>query len=71
MKIVGLTDYTNQTQFKHFEQKRSKFNTPKNERKYCRNVHKKVGAHLQSVNNHYAKLKYKEMKTLEVTDYTN
>ena len=29
------------------------------------------GAHLQCVNNHYAKFKYKEMKTVGVADYTN
>ena len=28
-------------------------------------------AHLQCVNNHYAKFEYKEMKTVGVTDYTN
>ena len=29
------------------------------------------GAHLQCVNNHYAKFEKKEMKTVGVTDYTN
>ena len=29
------------------------------------------GAHLQCVNNHYAKLEYKVMDTVGVTDYTN
>ena len=29
------------------------------------------GAHLQCVNNHYAKFEYKEMNTVVVTDYTN
>ena len=29
------------------------------------------GAHLQCVNNHYAKFEYKGMKTVVVTDYTN
>ena len=29
------------------------------------------GAHLQCVNNHFAKFKYKEMNTVGVTDYTN
>ena len=29
------------------------------------------GAHLQCVNNHYAKFENKEMKTVGVTDYTN
>ena len=48
----------------------SKFNTRKNE-KAVSNVHKMVGAHLQCVNNHYAKFEYKGMKTIGVTDYTN
>ena len=30
-----------------------------------------VGAHLQCVNNHYAKFEYKKIKTVGVTDYTN
>ena len=29
------------------------------------------GAHLQCVNNYYAKFEYKGMKTIRVTDYTN
>ena len=40
-------------------------------RKYLSNVHKKGGAHLQCVNNHYAKFEYKGMNTVGVTDYTN
>ena len=35
------------------------------------NVHKIGGAHFQCMNNHYAKIKYKGMKTVGVTDYTN
>ena len=35
------------------------------------NVHKIGGAHLQWMVNHYAKIEYKGMKTVEVTDYTN
>ena len=35
------------------------------------NVHKIGGAHLQCVNNHYAKYEYKGMNTVGVTDYTN
>ena len=35
------------------------------------NVYKIVGAHLQYVNNHYAKFEYKRTKTVGVTDYTN
>ena len=34
-------------------------------------MHKIEGAHLQCVKNHYAKLEYKGMKTVRVTDYTN
>ena len=30
-----------------------------------------VGAQIQCVNNHYAKLEYKVMNTVGVTDYTN
>ena len=33
--------------------------------------HKIGGAHLQCVNNHYAKFEYKEMNTVGVTDYTS
>ena len=43
----------------------SKFNTP------LSNVHKMGGANLQCVNNHYAKLENKVMKTVAVTEYTN
>ena len=39
--------------------------------KYLSNVHKIGGAHLQCVNNYYAKFEYKGMKTVGVTDYTN
>ena len=40
-------------------------------RKYLSNVLKIGDAHLQCVNNHYAKFEYKGMKTIRVTDYTN
>ena len=40
-------------------------------RKYLSNVHKVRGAHLQCMNNHYAKFEYKGMKTVGVTDYAN
>ena len=40
-------------------------------KKYLKNVQQIEGAHLQSVNNHYAKLEYKAMNTVGVTDYTN
>ena len=45
----------------------SKFKTPKNEKKSL-NVHKIGGAHLQCVNNHYAKFEYiKGMNTVGVS----
>ena len=34
-------------------------------------MHKLGGAHLQCVNNYYAKFEYREIKTVGVTDYTN
>ena len=34
-------------------------------------MYKIGGAHLQCVNNHYARFAYKRMKTVGVTDYTN
>ena len=40
-------------------------------RKYLSNVHKMMDAHLQCVNNHNAKFKYKGMKSVGATDYTN
>ena len=47
------------------------FNTLKYNNKILSNVHKIEGAHLQCVNNHYAKFEYKVMKTaVVVTDYT-
>ena len=51
-------------------EKMSKFNSPKNKKIFVKCA-KIVGAHLQCVNNHYAKFEYKEMKTVGVTDYTN
>ena len=39
--------------------------------KYLLNVHLMEGAHLQCVNNHYAKFEYKDMNTVGVKDYTN
>ena len=52
------------------KEKMSLLNTSKM-RKYLSNVHKMGGAHLQCMNNHYAKFEYKGMKTVGVTDYTN
>ena len=37
-------------------------------RKYLSKVHKRVGAHPQRVDNHYAKFEHKGMKTLGVTN---
>ena len=34
-------------------------------------MHKIGGAHLQCVNNHYAKFEYKGLNTVGVADYTN
>ena len=34
-------------------------------------MHKIGGAHVQCMENHYAKFEYKGMKTVGVTDYTN
>ena len=42
----------------------SKFNSPKNEKKW--NVHKIGDAHLQCVNNNYAKFEYKGHKLMEL-----
>ena len=50
--------------------KMSKFNTRQKSGKKW-NVHKIEGAHLQCVNNHYAKFEYKEINTVGVSDYTN
>ena len=71
MKTVGVKDYTNQTPPRHLGWKKCLSSTPVKMWKYLSNVHKIKGAHLQCVNNHYAKFEYKEMKTVWVTDYTN
>ena len=71
MKIVGVTDYTNQTPPRYFGWEKCLSSTPVKMIKYLSNVHKIDGAHLKCVNNHYAKYEYKETKTVEVTDYTN
>ena len=34
-------------------------------------MHKIGGAHLQCVNNHYAKFEYEGLNTVQVSDYTN
>ena len=52
-------------------EKMSQVQHPPKMKKYLSNVHEMVGAHLQCVNNHYAKFENKEMKTVGVTDYIN
>ena len=65
MKTVGVTDYTNLTPPMHFGRKKCLSSTPvKNEKIFISNVHIIGGAHLQYVNNHYAKFRYKGMKTI-------
>ena len=71
MKIVGVTDYTNQTPTTHFGWKMHQSSTPVKNEKILSNVHKMVCSHIQCVNNHYAKIENKVMKTVGVTDYTN
>ena len=51
--------------------KMSKCNTRQKWKKYLLDRYKIGDAHLQCVNNHYAKFEYKVMKTVGVTDYTN
>ena len=70
-KNIGGTDYTNQTPSKHFTENNSKFKTPKRNKKILMKVYYVRRAHLQCVNNHYAKYENKRMKTFGVTDYTN
>ena len=48
----------------------SKFNSPKL-RKYLSNVHNIGGAHVQCLNNLYAKFEHYGIKSVGVTDYTN
>ena len=70
MKIVGVTDYTNQTPKAFRMEKMSKFNNPQNE-KICIKCSRNGRCTFQCVNNHCAKFEYKGMKTVGVTDYTN
>ena len=62
MKTAGVSDYTNQTPHKHFEW--IKYPCPTA-------VINKTIAHLQCMNNHYAKFKYYGIKIVGGTDYTN
>ena len=63
-KAVGVTDYTNYTPKAIRSEKNSKFNTRQKLREYFLNEHKIRDAHLQCVNNHYAKFEYKGMKSV-------
>ena len=64
MKTVGVTDYANYTPQAISSEKNSKFNTRQKLRKYLSNLHKIRDAHLQCVDNHYAKFEYKGMKSV-------
>ena len=64
MKTVGVTDYTNLTPIMHFGRKKCLSSTPVKIGKYLSNVHKIGGAHLQRMNNHYAKFQYKGVETI-------
>ena len=75
MKTFEVTDYTNLAPLKCCRQtdrweKYLSSTLIKNEKK-MNQFHKVEGAHLQCVNNHYAKFEYKGMNTVGVTDYTN
>ena len=76
MKTFGVTDYTNLVPLKCCGQKDGKkflSSTSIKNKKKMKQFHKIGGAHLQCVNNHYAKFEYKGMNTVVhvVTDYTN
>ena len=74
MKTLEVADYTQITQCKHSKGGvhiiMSTFKHFQKYNKILSNVHKIGGTHLQCVNTHYAKFEYKEMKTVEVADYT-
>ena len=58
MKTAQVTDYTNQTPPRHFGWKKlSKFNSPKNMKIIIKCAQNK-NAHVQCMNNHYAKFEY-------------
>ena len=76
MKTFRVTDYTNLAPLKCYgwtdRWEKCLGSTPiKNEKKTMKQSLKIVGAHLQCVNNHYAKFEYKGMNTVGVKDYTN
>ena len=51
-------------------EKMYKFNSPKNKKMFIKFA-QEGEAHVQCMNNHFAKFEYKGMKTLGVTDNTN
>ena len=57
MEIAGVSDYTNKTPPKHLGWTKCPRLTALKIR-YFINVHKIEGAHVQCMNNHYAKVKY-------------
>ena len=75
MKTFGVTDYTNLAPLKCCRQmdrqEKCLSSTPIKNEKKLKQFHKIKGAHLQCVNNHYAKFEYKGMNAVGVTDYTN
>ena len=77
MKTFGVTDYTNLAPHKMLRTdvqmgKKCLSSTPiKKKKKTMKQSHKIEGAHLQCVNNHYAKFEYKGMNTVGVKDYTS
>ena len=72
MKTIGV-QITKDRHPQAFQMKKMsyQFNTPQKKRKYLSIMHKIVFAHLQCVNNHYAKFEYKGMLSGAVTKYTN
>ena len=69
MKTFGVTDYTNLAPLYCCRQTdrwgKCLGSTPiKNEKKTMKQSHKTKGAHLQCVNNHYAKFEYKGINTV-------
>ena len=71
LNIKELKLLTNQIPPKHLGWKKCLTSTPLKYKKQLSNVHKIEGVHLHWVNNHFAKLEYKGMKTVGVIDYTN
>ena len=71
MKTVGVTEYTNQTPYKHFWTEKCLSSTPvKNEKIFMKCAQNR--RYTFSICEHsLCKVSIKEMKTLGVTDYTN